>query len=272
MADGQAAVSRQGRTEVPARADVVIVGAGFAGMYLIKLLREQGQGRRGAGGRVRRRRDLVLEPLSGRAVRYRVDAVFATSSTRNWSRSGPGPSVTRRSPRSCAYAEHVADRHDIWRDVCFDTFVTSAAGTKTAASGRWRPRAAIRIGAPYCILATGLPLGPEQDAVSGRGRASKGPVYRTGLWPHEEVRLRRDAGRRDRRTGSSAIQSIPIIAAQAAEMWVFQRTPNYSIAGLQPAAGGRRGRARSRPTMTGFRARQRVDLSPRPISTRGPTR
>ena len=43
MADGQVSASRQGRAEVPARADVVVVGAGFAGMYLVKLMRERGR-------------------------------------------------------------------------------------------------------------------------------------------------------------------------------------------------------------------------------------
>jgi cyclohexanone monooxygenase len=56
----------------------------------------------------------------------------------------------------------------------------------------------------------------------------QGPVYHTGEWPHEEVDF---TGKRVGviGTGSSGIQSIPIIAKQASQLHVFQRTPNYTV-------------------------------------------
>src|SRR5262250_1425807 len=56
----------------------------------------------------------------------------------------------------------------------------------------------------------------------------KGPWYHTGRWPHQGVDF---SGLRVGviGTGSSAIQAIPVIAQQAAQVTVFQRTPNFSI-------------------------------------------
>jgi cyclohexanone monooxygenase len=56
----------------------------------------------------------------------------------------------------------------------------------------------------------------------------KGKVYHTGHWPHETVDF---TGLRVGviGTGSSAIQSVPVIAEQARHLFVFQRTPNFSI-------------------------------------------
>ena len=73
----------------------------------------------GAGlrGRQRRRRHLVLEPLPGRALRRREHGVLVPVLRRSSSRSGSGPSATRRSPRSCATSNHVADRFDLRRDI-----------------------------------------------------------------------------------------------------------------------------------------------------------
>ncbi len=51
--------------------DAVIVGAGFGGMYMLHHLRELGFSARVIEAAGRRRRDVVLEPLSGRPLRRR---------------------------------------------------------------------------------------------------------------------------------------------------------------------------------------------------------
>jgi cyclohexanone monooxygenase len=68
---------------------------------------------------------------------------------------------------------------------------------------------------------------PNRVAFPGR-ESFRGPTYQTGEWPHEPVDF---TGLRVGviGTGSSAIQSIPIIAGEASELYVFQRTPNYSV-------------------------------------------
>ena len=85
-----------------------------------------------------------------------------------------------------------------------------------------------RTTATYCIMATGLPLLAQPAAVPGHRDASQGERYHTGYWPHEGVDF---TGKRVGviGTGSSAVQSIPIIAAQAKHLTVFQRTPNYAV-------------------------------------------
>ena len=78
------------------------------------------------------------------------------------------------------------------------------------------------------------PKPPEIDGV----KDFKGEVYFTGRWPHDEVKL---AGKRVAviGTGSSGIQSIPLIAEQAAQLTVFQRTPNFALPAHNGPCAGR---------------------------------
>ena len=72
-----------------------------------------------------------------------------------------------------------------------------------------------------CLSSANLPDFPGRDSFAGA-------TYHTGRWPHGGVDF---TGQRVAviGTGSSAIQSIPLIAEQAAHLTVFQRTPSYSI-------------------------------------------
>ena len=96
-------------------------------------------------------------------------------------------------------------------------------------AGQWQitTEAGERITATFCVMATGCLSAPNLPAFEGRG-SFDGPTYLTGLWPHEKVDF---SGRRVAviGTGSSAVQSIPMIAREAAHVTVFQRTANYSI-------------------------------------------
>ena len=95
-------------------------------------------------------------------------------------------------------------------------------------------------------MATGCLSAPNLPDFAGHS-SFEGPTYLTGRWPHEEVDF---TGKRVAviGTGSSAIQSIPIIARQAAHLYVFQRTRELLDPGAQPAARTRGRGARSRPT------------------------
>ena len=121
----------------------------------------------------------------------------------------------------------VADRFDLRRDMIFNTRVTSAVFDE--ADGRWLVTtcAGQRFEAKFCIMATGCLSTANLPDIPGVQEFA-GPVYHTGQWPHDGVDF---TGQRVAviGTGSSAIQSIPIIARQASELHVFQRTPNYSI-------------------------------------------
>ncbi len=134
---------------------------------------------------------------------------------------------TERYPKQAEilrYIDHVADRFDLRRDIQLDTrvlaarldndtwHVTTAQGTVTAR---------------FCIMATGALSAARKPDLLGL-ESFQGRQYHTGDWPHEPVDF---TGQRVGviGTGSSGIQAIPQIAAQAAHLTVFQRTPNFSI-------------------------------------------
>ncbi len=216
--------------------DVVIVGAGFAGMYSLHRLREQGL-------RVR-----VLE--AGNDVggtwywnRYpgaRCDVAsieYSYSFSRELEQDWDWTEVTAAQPEILRYANHVADRFDLRRDIQFDTRVSSAhyVGGSDVDDGEddespyWKLTTDTGevIDARFCIMATGCLSTPNTPPIAG-AEDFAGDVYHTGQWPHEGVDF---SGIRVGiiGTGSSGIQAIPVIAAQAQHLTVFQRTPNYTM-------------------------------------------
>jgi cyclohexanone monooxygenase len=130
-------------------------------------------------------------------------------------------------PEILRYANHVADRFDLPRDILFDTRVAALAFEE--ADNRWHIETTDgpRLSATYCVMATGCLSVPNKPTFKGLD-AFAGPTYHTGTWPHEGVDFTGQTvgiiG-----TGSSAVQSIPIIAEQAEHLFVFQRTPSYAV-------------------------------------------
>ncbi len=206
--------------------DAVIVGAGFAGMYMLHKLRELGLTAR------------VLEAGSDvggtwywnryPGARCDVESMeysyqFSEDLQQEWDwseRYAPQPEIL-------AYAQHVAERFDLRRDITFGTRVTAA--TFDTERGQWRVETdgGERITATWCVMATGCLSSPNKPDFPGQDTFT-GATYHTGDWPHEGVDF---SGQRVGviGTGSSAIQAIPIIAEQAAHLTVFQRTPNYAV-------------------------------------------
>ncbi|MEQ8815286.1 MAG: NAD(P)/FAD-dependent oxidoreductase [Thalassobaculum sp.] len=206
--------------------DVAIVGAGFAGLYMLHRLR-------GMGFRAQ-----VLEAGSGvggtwywnryPGARCDVESIqysyqFDDDLQQEWEWS----ERYATQPELLRYAEHVADRFDLRRDIRFDTRV--AAATFDEAGRRWvlETEAGDRVTGTWCVMATGCLSSFNTPDFPGRD-SFDGATYHTGRWPHEGVDF---SGRRVAviGTGSSAIQSIPIIAEQAEHLTVFQRTANYTI-------------------------------------------
>ena len=170
-------------------------------------------------------------PGSGTATRARAATSRASStpisSPRSSSRSGSGASATPPSPRSCATSSTSPTA-----SICAATSSSTRAcapRTWNDASARWhdRDRAAERSPRASCIMATGCLSSANMPDFPGRDSFA-GTTYHTGRWPHGGVDF---TGQRVAviGTGSSAIQSIPLIAEQAAHLTVFQRTPSYSI-------------------------------------------
>jgi cyclohexanone monooxygenase len=137
------------------------------------------------------------------------------------------PETFSAQPDILRYANHVADRFDLRRDIQFETTVESAHFD--AAAGRWLVTTSRgdRVTCQHVVMATGCLSTSRVPDFKGRERF-KGPTYHTGTWPKEGVDFTGlTVGVIG--TGSSAIQAIPIIAQQAKHVTVFQRTPNYSI-------------------------------------------
>ena len=165
--------------------------------------------------------DIRARAATWRACRYSYS--FSPELDQEWRWS----ELFASQPEILRYANHVADRFDLRRDIQFDTRVTEARFDR--ATQRWDVRTdhGDRVSARYCVMATGclstarVPDFPGMECFTGK-------TYHTGHWPHEGVDF---TGQRVGviGTGSSAIQAVPVIAEQAAQLTVFQRTPNFSI-------------------------------------------
>ena len=130
-------------------------------------------------------------------------------------------------PEILKYANHVADRYDLRRDIQFETRVTRAEFVETNNGWVVETDKGQRIVARFVITAMGCLSSPNTPKIPGLADFA-GPTYHTGNWPHEGVDFTgKTVGVIG--TGSSAIQSIPIIAQQARHLTVFQRTANYTI-------------------------------------------
>ncbi|MDR6662310.1 cyclohexanone monooxygenase [Tardiphaga robiniae] len=209
-----------------ARIDVVVVGAGFAGLYLLYKLRGLGLAVKvfEQGGDVGGTWYWNRYPgarCDVESMQYSFSFDNKLQQEWDWSeRYAPQPEILR-------YAGHVADRYDLRKDIQFNTAVKSAVFDERA--NRWTVTTSDgqTTTAQHVVLATGCLSNARTPEFRGM-KDFKGKVYHTGNWPHETVDF---TGLRVGviGTGSSAIQSIPLIAEQASQLTVFQRTANFSV-------------------------------------------
>jgi cyclohexanone monooxygenase len=130
-------------------------------------------------------------------------------------------------PEILRYANHVADRFGLRGDIQFNTTVEACAFDEDASIWTVKTSDGKTVAARLVVLATGCLSNARKPNIKGLD-SFRGPVYHTGNWPHERIDF---TGLRVGiiGTGSSGIQSVPVIAEQAKHLTVFQRTPNYSI-------------------------------------------
>src|SRR6202051_4055801 len=206
--------------------DVVVVGAGFAGMYMLHRLRGLGLSARvyEQGGDVGGTWSWNRYPGARCEVeRMQYSYSFSDELQQEWNwseRYAPQPEILK-------YANHVADRFNLRRDIQLNTRVDRAAFDES--TDRWSVTTSDgkTVTAKYVVLATGCLSNARMPDIKGLS-SFKGKVYHTGHWPHESVDF---TGQRVGviGTGSSGIQSVPVIAEQASHLTVFQRTANFSI-------------------------------------------
>ena len=206
--------------------DVLVVGAGFAGLDLLHRLNKLGLAVRafeagdGVGGTWHWNRYPGAR-CDVESMQYSFG--FSEELQQDWQWS----ELFSAQPEILSYANHVADRFDLRRFITFNARVKTA--TLDESSARWTVHTSTgeTVIARYVVMATGcLSTGRVPDFPGIE--TFEGGTFHTGEWPHEPVDF---LGRRVAviGTGSSAIQAIPVIAEQAADVTVFQRTPNYSI-------------------------------------------
>jgi cyclohexanone monooxygenase len=206
--------------------DVVVVGAGFAGMYMLHRLRGLGLSARvyEQGGDVGGTWYWNRYPgarCDVESMQYSYSFSDELQEEWNWSeRYAPQPEILK-------YANHVADRFKLRSDIQLNTRVDRAAFDESANTWSVTTSDGNTVTAKYVVLATGCLSNAKMPDIKGLADF-KGKVYHTGHWPHEKVDF---TGQRVGviGTGSSAIQSVPVIAEQASQLTVFQRTANFSI-------------------------------------------
>ena len=206
--------------------DVVIIGAGFSGLYMLHRLRSTGFKTR------------VFEQASDvggtwywnryPGARCDVESMqyaysFSSELEQEWEwteRYATQPEILR-------YVDHVADRFDLRHEIQFNTRVATAIFNETGSRWMIETSNGEHISATYCVMATGCLSSTNTPNFEGVESFS-GSLYHTGEWPHQEIDF---SGQRVGiiGTGSSAIQSIPLIAEQAKHLYVFQRTPHYTV-------------------------------------------
>jgi cation diffusion facilitator CzcD-associated flavoprotein CzcO len=206
--------------------DVIVVGAGFAGMHALHRLR-------GIGLAVR-----VFEAGAGvggtwfwnryPGARCDVESVdYSYSFDPELEQEWRWTERYATQAEILSYLNHVADRYDLRRDIQLNTRVLSAVLDEE--TGRWIVTTddGRRHTARFCIMASGVLSRIKTPDIPGIERFA-GERYHTARWPHEGVDF---SGKRVAiiGTGSTGVQAIPVIAEQAEHLYVFQRTPNYSV-------------------------------------------
>lgn len=212
------------KTPSPETFDAVIIGAGIAGLYQLYRLRALGL------------RVLVFEAGTGvGGTWYWNRYPGARFDSESWSY---GYSWSKELLQEWEWSEHfspqaetlryvnyVADKFDLKKDIRFSSRVKSAAYDEQ--SKQWD--VTLEDGSPVrtqlLITAIGILSTPTMPAIDGIDSFA-GESFHTAKWPHEPVDFT------NKRvavigTGATGVQTIQEVAKSAAQLTIFQRTPNY---------------------------------------------
>jgi cyclohexanone monooxygenase len=206
--------------------DAVVVGAGFAGLYALHKLTEQGLNVRayetgsGVGG------TWFWNQYPGahsdvESLEYSYS--FSEQLQQEWTWS------QRYAPQSeiLNYINHVADRFSLRRHISFNTRVLSAKFNEEHNLWMLKTSTGESVQARYCVMASGnlstyrVPEFPGIDKFEGEW-------FHSSRWPTAGVDM---SGKRVGviGTGSTGIQIIPVVAKNAGKLYVFQRSPNFCV-------------------------------------------
>lgn len=214
------------RTSAGTGFDAVIIGAGFAGMYMLYKLRQMGFSARvfergtNVGGTWYWNRYPGAR-CDVPSLQYSYQFSEELQQEWKWTKKFSDQAEILK------YANHVADRFELRRDIQFNTSIESAIYDE--GSKRWTVTtdSGEKLSSTFCIMATGCLSSKNIPEFDGMEKF-RGDAYHTGNWPHDPVDFtNKKVGIIG--TGSTGIQAIPVIAGQAGHLKVFQRTPQYSV-------------------------------------------
>ena len=204
--------------------DAIVVGAGFAGMYMLHKLRGMGLSVRvyergdGVGGTWYWNRYPGCR-FDSESYSYGYSFSKELLEEWEWKEHFSGQ------PENLKYAQYVADKFDLRRDIRFESRVSACHYDEAA--GRWTVTLenGDQASSRYLITAVGVLSVPVMPTIEGVNDF-QGESFHTGKWPHDPVDFR---GKRIGiiGTGATGVQAITEIAKTVGHMTVFQRTPNY---------------------------------------------
>jgi cation diffusion facilitator CzcD-associated flavoprotein CzcO len=208
----------------PQTIDAVIVGAGFSGLYMLHRLRQIGisacifETADGVGGTWYWNRYPGAR-CDVESMQYSYSFSDELQQEWQWTQRYASQSEILR------YLNYVADKFDLRKDTQFETRVTAAVLDEGTLRWNIQTNRGDQISAKFCIMATGCLSTARLPNIKGLD-TFKGHIYHTGQWPHKPVDFN---GCRVAvvGTGSSSVQSMPMIAQQATHVYVFQRTPTF---------------------------------------------
>ena len=208
------------------RFDALVIGAGFSGLYTLHRLRQLG---------LRTRVLEMAENVGGTwlynrypGARCDIESIeysysFSEEIQQEWVWTETMPAQ----PEVEAYLNFVADRLVLRRDIQFGTKVVAMIFDEQAADWTVRTEAGESLRAPLVVAATGILSAPLEPEIPGMASFAGTSLF-TSRWPKDGVDL---AGRRVGviGTGSTGVQLIPVVAQEAQQLYVFQRSPAYTL-------------------------------------------
>jgi cation diffusion facilitator CzcD-associated flavoprotein CzcO len=218
-------VSQVGAGGTALDAEVIIIGAGVTGLYQLYLLREAGfdvrliEAGTNVGGTWYWNR---YPGARFDSESYSYGYFFSPEllSEWNWSEHFAGQAETE------SYLNFVADKLALRDLMQFGTRIASAIFDEPSATWTLTTEDGTELRSRFVVSATGVLSVPYWPSIPGRERY-QGEAYHTGQWPKEPVDF---TGKKVAviGTGASAVQLIPEVAKEVAELVVYQRTPNWN--------------------------------------------
>ncbi len=213
-------------TEADASFDALVIGAGFSGLYMLHRLRQLG---------IRTRVLEMAENVGGTwlfnrypGARCDIESIeysysFSEEIQQEWVWTESMPAQ----PEIEAYLNFVADRLDLRRDIAFRTNVVAMAFDEEAGAWVVRTEAGQTFQAPFVVAASGILSVPLEPDIPGMNTFGGESLF-TSRWPKEGVDLTaKRVGVIG--TGSTGVQLIPVVAREALQLYVFQRSPTYTL-------------------------------------------